>query len=81
MDVANLTCSECGYESGMSENKALRELAEQQAERIKELEADLLEWKVAHSTVTAERDALKDAAKKGCAECGFVRYAAMKEEK
>lgn len=30
-----------------------------QAARIKELEADLLEWKVAHSAVTAERDALK----------------------
>ena len=31
----------------------------EQAERIKELEADLLEWKIAHSTVTVERDALK----------------------
>ena len=52
LDVDNLTCDECGYESGMSETKALRE-------RIDKLEADL-------AAMTAERDALLLAANEVC---------------
>lgn len=48
MDIDSLICSECGYESGMSEIKAL-------STRIADLERQI-------AAVTAERDALKSQA-------------------
>lgn len=52
MDIDSLICSECGYESGMSEIKAL-------STRIADLERQLAQ-------VTAERDALKTNFEREC---------------
>jgi hypothetical protein len=56
--LANVMTKPAGMYFSVEAWKVEVDRREQQAAQIKELEADLLEWKIAHSTVTAERDAL-----------------------